>query len=381
MRRALVVFTLSLFASVSLACLWDSDTLREEATGKMDLVRAVTGRFVRWPARYYEIRLQRVKRVLNGSATHEQRLDALDDGAVALHRLGKDAEAIQFIERKRTLLEETDPGKVKEKEHWYRYYSNVGTFWLVRWITEGRKNATRWQIERAEACIEKALAINPDAHFGREWVQLRLIQWVKQIKKGHPGLADFLKSGLTNPIAGKVRSKQEAVTGLTGLVVLGAAWEMPDIYLAILSLMNRRDQSLSALVGLRVEELKIKGHKSLVPGLNLPSCCGHPFYENYLEREYSRLRMEAESWKDNRDSFVLARFEQGLHPDVNPNFWEGYKDSPAPTLQDPTWWERVKAWWMSPQNNVIGYPVLLIAIVIGFYILKNRRKKARSVSS
>ena len=39
------------------ACIWDRDTLRIEADAKPDILETTTGRFPRFPDRYYEMRL------------------------------------------------------------------------------------------------------------------------------------------------------------------------------------------------------------------------------------------------------------------------------------------------------------------------------------
>jgi hypothetical protein len=86
MKRGVAVLLLSVIPAV--ACLWDRDTLKEEAAGKLDTVKAITGWFDRYPPRYYEMRLQRVTKEL---AEKPDALELYDDAGVACDRLGRSA--------------------------------------------------------------------------------------------------------------------------------------------------------------------------------------------------------------------------------------------------------------------------------------------------
>ena len=116
-----------LFALLSVlpasACIWDRDTLRDEAKGKLDTVKAITGWFDRYPARYCEMRLDRVTKELEKKP---DALDLYDDAGVACSRLGRHDEAIAWMTRKGEVLASKRPEETKEER--YRYYSNLGTF-------------------------------------------------------------------------------------------------------------------------------------------------------------------------------------------------------------------------------------------------------------
>jgi hypothetical protein len=104
------------------ACIWDSDTLAAEARGIPDVIAVIVGRFERQPAKYYEMRLARVTKLLEEDP---QNLVAYDDAGAACDRLGRGDEAIAWMERKKAVLEtmdETDPIVI---EHRYRYLANV----------------------------------------------------------------------------------------------------------------------------------------------------------------------------------------------------------------------------------------------------------------
>lgn len=91
-----------LISNQSFACLWDRDTLAEEAKGRPDLVRIVTGWFDRYPPRYYQMRLDRVAVDLKSAPAD---LALHDDAAVACDRLGRPDEAIGWMARKKVVLD------------------------------------------------------------------------------------------------------------------------------------------------------------------------------------------------------------------------------------------------------------------------------------
>ena len=106
----------------------DSDSLAEEAQGLPDVVQVISGRFPRNPPLFYQMRIARVQQELN---QNPRNFPLYDDIAVALDRLGRDDEAIRWIETKRRLLPPFNANNRVLKEHWYRYYANAGTFATV----------------------------------------------------------------------------------------------------------------------------------------------------------------------------------------------------------------------------------------------------------
>jgi hypothetical protein len=117
--RLLTLLCLILLATIPvLACAWDSDTLAMEAKGLPDTVQIITGRFERNPPLYYQMRLKRVSQALK---TQPGKLEFYDDAGVACDRLGRGAEAIDWMKRKRAQLGKLGFNK-QSKEHWYRYH-------------------------------------------------------------------------------------------------------------------------------------------------------------------------------------------------------------------------------------------------------------------
>ena len=138
------LLVLSLAQSVT-ACLWDRDTPQSEAKGMPDVAAALTGRFERNPPLYYEMRLARVEKYLQD---HPEDLAAYDDAGVACDRLGRDDEAILWMDRK---LKQMQSQNTDDQKHIYRYHANRGTFMVHRWLRQG---ADRSQIEGVHAARE-----------------------------------------------------------------------------------------------------------------------------------------------------------------------------------------------------------------------------------
>ena len=82
--------------------MWDRDTLASEAKGRPGLTETLTGRFPRFPDQYYEMRLERVAAEI---ATDSTILALYDDAGVAADRLHRGDEAIEWMQKKKTVLD------------------------------------------------------------------------------------------------------------------------------------------------------------------------------------------------------------------------------------------------------------------------------------
>lgn len=379
MRRGWIALGLFLGVPLSvLACIWDRDTPSREALGLREVVAALTGRFERNPALYHEMRLSRVAAHLTA---HPDDLAAHDDAGAACDRLGRGDEAIAWMEKKRAALEAVDADRPEVKEHWYRYHANLGTFLVHRWARRGADRSKLDEVKAARDEIAAALAINPNAHFGREQYQLSALEWIIDPPRweGQGALPDLL--GWGGPSSGPISATaaHEAVRGLAGLVVLGNAWESVDIFHALnLALQHdtigpRPDgrSALAYLAWLRCQELIDAGKGSLLPGAptgealkaTLPAP-GLPAREQErLVSAYRELRAEAESWQSARTAFLLARLRDGRHPDTDPRFWDGYAERPAPRLP---WLAEATA---GRRLVATGARIRLLVVVVGLSLV------------
>jgi tetratricopeptide (TPR) repeat protein len=163
--------------AVALACLWDYDTLKQERARFPDTLELITGKFLRHSKEFYEWRIQdRLKKL----QSDPKNLGYYDDLAVAYDKTGQHDKAIE------TML-----AKEKLKPGLYETYANLGTFYFHS-----------GKLEEGLPYIDKALAINSDAHFGRERDQKWLVEYVREVqvardKKGAPTLP--LRQGSIDP--------------------------------------------------------------------------------------------------------------------------------------------------------------------------------------
>jgi len=379
-RGIALAWAICLFSLAS-ACLNDRDTLADEAKKNRDILTTLVGGFERNPPLYYEMRIARIKKEL---ASNPKLVDEYDDIAVANDRIGNDDEAIRWIELKKKRLAPLDLHDEKSKDEWYRHYANCGTFWAHRWFHSGADGKRIGEVKHSRDLITKALVINPDAHFGREKYQLAVIKWVIYCQEEAPvSLAYFIQgwefehqNGLEDGGLGMGIHNSHvdsAVTGLSGLIRLGGAWQSADIYIAIGSLLNLpiRPSALSSVAILRAKEILSAGGKSLDP--KFASVESEVYkqrkisYINASEMgEYRRLRALADKWHDEREAFMMAKLKRGDHPDTNPHFWDG-----APAMPDfavhQSLWTYITAKVFTPDNLLLlfcpGIPILLVVLL------------------
>ncbi len=357
MKRLTVLLllpSLLLLPGPARACLNDRDTLAEEVKGLPDVVQVVTGRFERDPPLYYQMRVARVTAELKSAPGL---LPEYDDAGVACDRLGLDDEAIAWMDKKRARLVGSNAADPAVKEQWYRYNANVGTFWVHRWIRAGADRKRIEEVRKARGYIAEAIKIKPDAHFGREKYQLRVMDW---IIKGRPYVsvaardkAEMSGRETADPALASALGTEPVETSgetkaLCGLITLGNTWESVDVFQALgSSLPYEGGSKLYPLVKMRCDELIDSGHRSLIPG----SPSGGPLKDLITvgetgmpptdddRRLYHRLRADADDWQKKRTDYMTARLTAGRHPDTDPTFWNEYRDAGPPTVAD-SWQHR-----------------------------------------
>ncbi|MEZ4427634.1 MAG: hypothetical protein R3A51_08115 [Nannocystaceae bacterium] len=341
----IIVLTAALASSPALACLWDRDTLAAESRVAPGAVEAITGRFERNPPEYYELRRDRLMR--RWLATPQRfTLEEFDDVAVASDHLGRSEEAVEWMERKRTRLLAHPTA-----EHEYRFHANLGTFLAHRWLRAGaRRDDLQW-LQAARGHIQAAIDQNPDAHFGRERYQLLAIDWLlappRPAMEELPTIFAALPEVRDDPTALvsalRADANDDAIVGLAGLVVLGAAWESIDIHNSLRAALAAHGHgSLAILAGYRVDELVGAGARSLHPAAKDPPealakalawavpNAARPEHIDDYPRYYAAARREAEQWQAERWAYMRARFAEGRHPDTDDSFWRAFKPTTWP---------------------------------------------------
>lgn len=330
-----------LFPLPGAGCIWDRDTLAMEGKGLPDTVNVLVGRFERQPPAYYEMRLARV-----GAAIRDGKgqLADYDDAGVAADRLKRGDVAIEWMRLKKTRLDRLGEGDPAHKEHLYRYHANLGTFHAHRWLGRGASRERLDDLKAAREHIARAIELNPDAHFGRERYQLMAIDWLLALpaEGGKDELTLFWaakeKLGENAVGFGLGQLKQagfgDAAKGLSGLIVLGDAWESVDIFHALaLALEDQGHAGLAYLARLRATELVEQGRRSLHPRLHgealkqaLERRGKYHDHQTVSRSYFMRARKAAEAWHEHRRAFMAARLEQGRHPDTDAGFWQGYEE-------------------------------------------------------
>ena len=235
-------------AALSLACLWDTDTLQEESLKQKDTLEVVTGKLRHHATAWYEAKIAYTRPLIDKGDAKKERYDDL---AVALAKTGDLDGAVAVMSDKEARF----PGE-------YTTEANLGTFAAMKG-------------DRAAAIdhLQKAIAINPDAHFGREKYQLQLLDYMARVDKD-PSLVkaeDFLKLPIDDHIAFALSPKQaemikdrpavpkDAVTAIVGLIRFGG---------------NDQNMHLWFSLGLA---LGWQGHKNLaLRALRRADLLGHP---------------------------------------------------------------------------------------------------------
>jgi tetratricopeptide (TPR) repeat protein len=140
------------------ACMWDRDTLAMEKRTFPEAPDLIAGKFLRHSPNYYKWRIQDRLALIQ---TTPRRLALYDDLAVAYDKTGQSDKAIETMLKKESI-----------QSGLYETEANLGTFY----IHSG-------QFEKGVLHIDRAIKINPDAHFGREIYQKLLVEYVlsKQI--------------------------------------------------------------------------------------------------------------------------------------------------------------------------------------------------------
>ena len=137
----------------AVACLWDWDTRSMEERQFPDTLSLITGGFLRHSPEFYDWRIEQRREQIE---EQPDKLELYDDLAVAYEKTGNTAKAIEIAEE---LLQ-----RAADR---YETLANLGTFYIHH-----------GELERGVEYIDKALQINPDAHFGRERYQKYVVEYL-----------------------------------------------------------------------------------------------------------------------------------------------------------------------------------------------------------
>ncbi|MBP9892829.1 MAG: hypothetical protein KBG84_13075 [Planctomycetes bacterium] len=356
-------------------CVWDRDTLSSEAKGQDAVADAISGKSDRYPPKFYEMRLERLKELLR---TTPFDLGLYDDCAAALSRLGRFDDALAMLDQKKDVMGRFKAGEGPKNSRYRedkafdeqvrRRLVNEASIRLHRWIGAGASRQSIEDLNLAKALIVEARTLNAD--FSSERYLQFVAEWLIAGARAERDalLPDALGLRFKNKTARGVNDElkdaglADCLDGLAGLIRSSEMWECVDVYYW-LSLAYAVDgkQSLSYMARLRAYELIDAGKGSLVPGAplgnELKQCIVPRMFEAgrrieaktlseqaraEIEEEFGRRRRFAQRLMETRWEFMASKFEYGSHPDVDTRFWIGYEppsmlkyDLPGDTIPLP----------------------------------------------
>jgi len=341
-----------------LACLWDYDTLAMERQRFPYAHELIAGHFLRHSNSYYEWRV-----VDRNKKTPMERTPAnYDDLAVAYDKLGQHDKAIQTIREKI----ERWPNESR-----YESEANLGTFLF---------HAGR--LEEGLPHINRAIEINPDAHFGRELYQKLLVEYLLQqgypnsklplnqenrdspvgVGDGPVGFAQFVINAQQPKEEDQQEELQRAAKGLLGMMRFGN-YRSPVLLEALGDLMLLMDdrhtdaKMLAARAYLKASyevqdsipskryRDKAKQVLELQPGYNLSQI------EQDLKQEIEHGMAFFHQIKDDEKSWLAAR------KNLDHEYTEKYYNATPPELSIPFW------------RNVSGstrLKLFILSLLLGF---------------
>lgn len=386
-----VFLFLAILTAQATACLWDRDTLAEEAKGRGDLVKILVGWFDRYPPRYYQMRLERISEELSANPND---LELLDDAAVASDRLGMHDEAIGWMEKKKALLDGLPADKTNK--HRYRYLANLGTFYVHRWIAkpEAERNTDLSDLRTGEKLIAQAIQENPEAHFGREVYQLLAIRWLLQdgSQQTYIDEATGITSSATAWVAGEgYRPKSSELTnahieGISGLIQLGAAWQSADAFRSLAyALDSSQMASMAELAYLREAEIAEEAPPTIHPQPKVHERIGPSSAMNLDPSRRAAATsyfVEARAAADSRQSMWITYqeelFAKGMHPDTHPNFWDNWIEPNFPDIPGPSALARVKTFVINRFGLAVSIVIVTLALFTVLIADFIRRRKLRA---
>jgi tetratricopeptide (TPR) repeat protein len=172
-----------LVPSVGLACLWDYDTIKMERARFPGTLELITGKFLRHSPEFYQWRITNRLTRLEADPSSAA---LLDDLAAAYDKTGQHEKAIETAQK----TERLHPGR-------YETAANLATFYFHA-----------GKLEEGLPYIDRALTINPNAHFGREKYQKLLAEYTLYQFKGGPVTLPMAESDLSEGVTANARGHE-----------------------------------------------------------------------------------------------------------------------------------------------------------------------------
>ena len=331
------------------ACMWDYDTLRDEQKGLPGVLEILSGRYEQRSLFFYRDRIEKMRKLLAAKPDDQA---AIDNLAVALYRTNEKDNAIAV------LLD-----KEKRFPDQYTTSSNLATFYMLSGDSAS-----------AVPLLEKAIKINPDAHFGREKYQLQLAKFlVEAAKQKEYPTDDFLGTTLLQAAEsrytnwskpGDLASEDaKAMQGILGMIRFGTDGS-PDLWYALGNLlMKKGDRHLAVRAYNRAIET---GHpraneiKDLAKTAESSISEGQPVMPT--PEQIRKERDAGMAWSREYMAYTDNLIRAGKDPENESNFESFYDRAGRATIPVPFDW---REWFNAhrfPTTLLLAVGALLAAI-------------------
>lgn len=372
----------------SISCLWDTDTIEMEKQDFPSVLELITGQFLRHSDEFYEWRKNdRIEKLKE----HPDSLHFYDDLAVSYDKLGNHKKAISTMLLKREL-----------GDNGYETNANLGTFYIHN-----------GQLKEGKKYIEKAIEINPDAHFGREIYQLHLVNYIlektnqgkfelefpinsdRNKKTNKQALFDgnfysFLKKENGGSLS--LAETQKAVKGILGMMKFGN-YKSPVLLEVLGDLLINKDRhnegntSARQLAALAYKKASISFSDSIISSAyNFKSSIQYMEYRSSTTIKLEDELIKGEEFFNEIRANEVKWIEEGLNPEEK--FAEVYYNKPprqievepieeADTItQTNKLLDNNNDGLKTKGNSWIYILILVGAVIIIFFIVYLKRKKS-----
>jgi hypothetical protein len=367
-----VLTVLVVLPATACACIWDHDTTLQEKSRFPGTLELITGKFLRHSPEFYYWRIRDREAKLAAGAIDPA---LFDDLGVAYEMTGQHARAVEIMIAK----EELHPGL-------YETYSNLGTFHILA-----------GDFEKGLPFIDQALAINPDAHFGREKYQKWLVEYALTRRKEGKLVFPMWKQNkgwfeqeatFTDFVAKKLGQKrlslderQKAVKGVLGMMrfanyknplLLEALADLllvdPDVQVDAKQLATRA--FLQASYGAGDEKLR-EAYRALAERAIIFQATARGGSDQLkladLEASFKAELADAATWYTDLKKQELSWIENGK--DADAEFDKLYDTDPAVVAErdnlvlvhnESTGWFGSWSWWLGLIGTLAGTAALLL---------------------
>lgn len=304
MKKILLQIFLGLsILTKSLACYNDSESRYYERYAMPTDIQLSSGDFPTHSKYYFE---WKIKNRLEQIKNDKKNLDLYDDLAVAYEKSGQAEKAIAVM-----------LDVLKKNPERYSALSNIGTFYVhLGDYTNGLKY------------LNKAIEINPKAHFERERYQIKAVEYIQLINAKPPFIfpvqniksgkdfADFVLKGINN----KDEQEKElvhAIVGISGMIKFGMKNSsllmemMGDLYLKIMIINKWSDP------------LAIKSYHYLVLNYYTTALKLSKYSENNKPSLYDFIDKKSLGYIDNQH---ISYIENNYYHNFDDNFEKEEKE-------------------------------------------------------